>query len=239
MKIAILDNNRSFASVIKEILVFKGNNVKIFRNESDILNDKLLTQFDMIIIDLNLPNQYGLSIIRELKEKNVCSSVIVISVDFPDVVLRELRNMGIHNFLKKPFNFKDLNKIMNSYEKVENLIDEFINKQRDKKNILLLMDGGNYKILHNLRHFSFNEFEEKIKEIDLSETYIIDKMVFSDLPFFLSQMNQRGEKIILPKVIIILKEDLIKLNKLFSEKPDAKELVIKNTFVIDLKYIMS
>lgn len=239
MKIAILDDNRAFAGVLKEILVFKGHNVKAFYSGIEMLNDKFLKQYDMIIIDLYLPDQFGLSIIKELKEANINASIIVSSVDFSDNVLKKLKEIGIRHFLKKPFNFEDLNKIMLSIEKVELLIDDFIKKQKDGKDILLLTDGANYKILHNLKHFTLNEFKAKMEELDESETCIIDKMSANDLSVFLSEVDSNENCKKAPKVIILLREDLTRFRKMLSEKPEAKDIIIEKSFVIDLKFVMS
>ncbi|HAV91640.1 TPA: hypothetical protein DCW38_00420 [candidate division WOR-3 bacterium] len=239
MKIAILDDNRSFASVLKEILVFKGHLVKVFYNGLDLSTDKYVKQYDMIIVDLYLPDQYGLSVIKELREKSVDSTIVVASVDFSDTAISILKELGIKHILKKPFNYEDLDKIMMSIEKIENLIDEFINNSKDEKRILILTDGGNYRVLHKLTHLNYGVCEKEMEESDENEIFIIDGLNFKILPDFFNKIRKIQRDRPFPKVVILLKEDLTKFREMLSERPESKDLIIKSSFIIDLMYAMS
>ncbi|MGE3063370.1 MAG: response regulator [bacterium] len=239
MKIAILDDSQVYAHILKEILIFKDHNVRIFGKATDLLKDKFLNQYDIIIIDLCLPDQYGLSVIREIKEMNVSAVLIVASVDFSGMVYSKLREIGVRHILKKPFVFEDLEKIMVSIQKVESLIDDFVNGGTGKKKMLILTDGGNYKILHHLKHVSADEFIRNADDFNSDETCIIDKTNFSQFLDNFPEINRIEEAGRAPKLIILIEDDLKKIGKILSEKEAAQKLILKSAFFIDLKYTMS
>lgn len=239
MKIAILDDNRAYAEVLKEILIFKDNSVKVFGNGRDLLNDRYLMQYDIIIIDLTLPDQYGLSVIREIKEMNVKATIIVASIDFSVMVSKRLYDMGIRHLLKKPFVFDDLNKILVSIKKVEWMIEDFIGNKKEGKKMLLLTDGSNYKILHNLRKTNAEELKTRTDEFDAEETCILEGLTFSMLMEFMAEMNKRDVWNRMPRLIVPLEEDLSEISTVLKKRNEGGEDILKRAFVIDLKFAMS
>ncbi|MDD3803190.1 MAG: response regulator [bacterium] len=239
MKIAILDDNRAYAGVLKEILVFKGHNAKVFFNGLELLKDKFLLQFDMIIIDLYLPDQYGLSIIRELKEKNVTAVMVIASNEFTEMVYKRLREIGIRYMLKKPFVFDDLNRIILSIGKVERLIGDFIEDENTKKRVLLLASGANYKVLHNVKIISKSDLENRSDDFDMNETCLMTEMSLKDLLLNLPKFKEIQARKKLPKIIIPVLEDIATLSSLLEERVEQRDALLSFSYVIDLKYLMS
>jgi len=63
----------------------------------------LTTSYDLVITDIELPNQNGLSLVEKIKKKNPSQMVIVISAyKEVDYFLKSI-DLGIYSFLTKPF----------------------------------------------------------------------------------------------------------------------------------------
>ncbi len=75
-----------------------------------ILNNQ--NDYDVVIIDLIMPNKDGLSIIGEMRKKNINKKVIAISSYKSDYILSKLNDYNVDYFMLKPYNFDDLEKIV-------------------------------------------------------------------------------------------------------------------------------
>ena len=72
----------------------------IIRNKTD--------DFDLILLDLIMPNRDGLYLLDKMKEENISKNIIVITSFNSDEMIRRLSDYNIKYFLIKPFDFADL-----------------------------------------------------------------------------------------------------------------------------------
>ena len=86
--------------------------------------------YDVIVMDLILPNKEGLSILEDLKKLKLEKKIIVLTSYNKDDTIRKVSEYGVNYYMLKPFNFTDLEKrILDIYEGVtpkENLVDKKI-----------------------------------------------------------------------------------------------------------------
>jgi two-component system copper resistance phosphate regulon response regulator CusR/two-component system response regulator QseB len=66
------------------------------------------SQFDLIILDIGLPDGNGLQLLTEWREKNLATSVLILSArhDVDDKITG--LNLGADDYLTKPFSFGEL-----------------------------------------------------------------------------------------------------------------------------------
>ncbi|RXJ67424.1 response regulator [Halarcobacter ebronensis] len=88
-------------------------NVVVAKDGKEGVEKFNLSEIDLIITDLNMPNKDGLSMLKEIKEISPLIPTIVTSA-YDEEVKDNLQSLGITKLLKKPFNVKDL--IANSIE---------------------------------------------------------------------------------------------------------------------------
>ena len=67
-------------------------------------------EYDVILLDLIMPNKDGLQVLRELRERNLHKSVIVLTSFNAQNVIREASELGISYFILKPFELTELEK---------------------------------------------------------------------------------------------------------------------------------
>ncbi len=105
-RILVVDDNASNRDVLERRLTREGHNVVVAADGASALELVRLQEFDLILLDLIMPDLSGFEVLRRLKtsEKSRDIPVIVISaLDELDAVVRCIE-AGAEDYLSKPFN---------------------------------------------------------------------------------------------------------------------------------------
>lgn len=74
---------------------------------------KVLTdRFDLLIVDLRLPDMDGLALIRAVRQFDPFMKVIVMTAYGSAEMEKEVRKLGIHGYVTKPFVIDDMKKMI-------------------------------------------------------------------------------------------------------------------------------
>ena len=122
--ILIIEQELTVSAGLKAILEKEGYSV-VSTNTS--LNLKELFQDsspDLAIININLPKELGLSILRKTNELFPRIPIIAMSVYSNSLSTREIKRLGASDFIAKPFDVKFLK------EKIEELVEHKRNADR-------------------------------------------------------------------------------------------------------------
>ncbi len=101
------DHLREF--IIEYMLKPHGFAVEVAANGLDGLTKALHTAPDLILLDYELPTMDGMQILRRLRQKGVKTPVIVMTSHGSEHLAIEVFNLGVQNYLPKPF---DLSKAL-------------------------------------------------------------------------------------------------------------------------------
>lgn len=110
--IAIVDDNAEFCLLLERFLHAKGYDVIIFNSSLSFLNGSS-AQFDIVLLDLFMPDPDGITVLRQLAQCNFSGAIVLISGE-DDGVLRAALELskaqGLSNVvsLKKPFALESL-----------------------------------------------------------------------------------------------------------------------------------
>lgn len=63
---------------------------------------------DLIILDLSLPDIYGLDVLKVIRDQGVRSPVVILTAETDEVILVKCLEMGANDFIIKPFSFSVL-----------------------------------------------------------------------------------------------------------------------------------
>ena len=112
--VLMIDDNFELIKMVKEYFS-NSETVAINLTANDgvegldiILNKE--DEYDVILLDLIMPNKDGLQVLRELRERNLHKSVIVLTSFNAQNVIREASELGISYFILKPFELTELEK---------------------------------------------------------------------------------------------------------------------------------
>ena len=128
MKIFLLEDDYSLNETIKEMLEMNNHEIISFYN-GEVAYKNIFNNYDLYILDINIPSLNGLEILKSIKNMNPKTKVIMISANINIEMIKEAYTLGCDDYLKKPFDVEEL------ILKVEKF---------DKKNTNIFLDENIY-----------------------------------------------------------------------------------------------
>ena len=119
IKILIADDSSVIQTLTKKILITLDYEVTGVKNGSKVLPLVEKNDYDVILMDINLPGIDGISLtkqIRELSDKKKANvPVIAISGNYKNYSEEDFNDIGIKDLLVKPLNYDDLVEAVKKY----------------------------------------------------------------------------------------------------------------------------
>ncbi len=109
MKILLLEDDMLLSDAIEKYLITTGHSVESFKSGDDAYDALQEANYDLLVLDINVPGIDGLTLLERLHEKKIQIPTIFISalVDIEDI--SRAYDLGCYDYLKKPFHLKELN----------------------------------------------------------------------------------------------------------------------------------
>ena len=118
MKILLLEDELMLNNAISEYLRGIGHMIESFLDGADVLN-KVEQGYDLLILDVNVPNVDGFSVLQELNNRKIHIPTIFISAQIDIEDITKAYNLGAREYLKKPFHLGELGIKINQILKKE------------------------------------------------------------------------------------------------------------------------
>jgi DNA-binding response OmpR family regulator len=93
---------------IKKFLNIKGYFVDDFVDGERLLREANLHDYDCIILDINTPKINGFEVLKYIRENNISTQTIFISVLTDVQKVLKAFELGAADYLRKPFDFAEL-----------------------------------------------------------------------------------------------------------------------------------
>ena len=112
IKLLMVDDNINLVEMVKEF--FKEHELIEFGYSANDglegieLIEKEQNNFDVLILDLIMPNKDGMYVLSEMKRRGINKKVIVSTSYNASEVIREVAEYGVNYFILKPFDVTDL-----------------------------------------------------------------------------------------------------------------------------------
>lgn len=153
-KILIVDDEEDIAELISLVLEKEGFNTIVKNNAKDALNEIEKTKFDLILLDIMMPDMSGTELCSKIREKVDCS---IIFVSAKNAILDKMLGyeIGGDDYITKPFENTELVLKVKSHLRMKQR-----NSSNNKGNIIKI---GNI----TLNKESF-EVRKNDKKVDLS-----------------------------------------------------------------------
>src|SRR5476651_85124 len=107
-KILVVDDDPRLRDLLRRYLGEQGFNVYVAENAPSMNKLWVRERFDLLVLDLMLPGEDGLSICRRLRGSNDRTPIIMLTAKGEDVDRIVGLEMGADDYLAKPFNPREL-----------------------------------------------------------------------------------------------------------------------------------
>ncbi|MBD3841998.1 MAG: response regulator transcription factor [Campylobacterales bacterium] len=173
MKILLLEDESLLNDSITQYLKRLGHVVESFKDGLKAY-EAIDTTFDLLLLDINVPNISGFELIEKLNELNVHIPTIFISalIDISDIT--KGYELGCIEYMKKPFHLQELGIKLNQLLK---------NEVRTQNHILL---SKNYSFAKDSRTLYFQNEPQNLtkKQIDIIELLALNINMVVDFEKF-------------------------------------------------------
>lgn len=147
MKALVVDDEKNISEILSIVLSEFGFNVKTANSfyEFERLSEE--QSFDLALVDLRLPDGNGIDILKEIKEKNPNTEVIIITAfATPDTAVKAMK-LGAYDYIQKPFSIPELKLLIRNVKNKIELEKKLKEKEIDEDIELI----GKSKIIKNLK----------------------------------------------------------------------------------------
>ncbi|ETN96542.1 response regulator transcription factor [Zhouia amylolytica] len=107
-KILVIEDNPMVVRTIEFKLTKDGYDVTVAKDGREALSLIKSTQFDLILTDLMLPFISGKELIEYAKENHPNTPIIVLSTSTQEDIITNAFDMGVDDFITKPFSPQEL-----------------------------------------------------------------------------------------------------------------------------------
>ena len=108
MKLLVIEDEVELLKSIGKGLSLDGYYVDLAENGKKALELAYVEEYDLVILDLNLPDMFGLDVLKELKNINRDIKVIILTANSDLDTKIEGLDLGASDYVVKPFHFKEL-----------------------------------------------------------------------------------------------------------------------------------
>lgn len=134
-RLLVIDDNQSLLGLIKEYFS-RTSDITVSLQAKDgaegiTLIDKNTNEFDLIILDLVMPNKDGIAVLKHLNKHKIDKKVIVLTSYNTQDIIRQVSEFGVDYFMLKPFELsvleEKINDVINNNSTQGESIDLFHN----------------------------------------------------------------------------------------------------------------
>lgn len=108
MKILLLEDELMLRTSIEEYFEALNHQVVGFSSGDDALESIKNEDFDLLVLDINVPKMNGLKLLEELNKLDISTPTIFISANLDIDDISKAFDLGACDYLKKPFHLKEL-----------------------------------------------------------------------------------------------------------------------------------
>lgn len=118
-KVLIAEDSSVIQNLTKKILEIQNYTISSAKNGKQALQMASTEDFDLILMDINMPAMDGVECAREIRklkdEKKANVPIIAITGNARNYTMEEFNRAGINEFVAKPLNFDELVSVVKKY----------------------------------------------------------------------------------------------------------------------------
>jgi DNA-binding NtrC family response regulator len=118
IKLLLVDDEKDFIESLAERLQLRDFDVKTALNGNDAIRLVSEKEFDVIILDVKMPGKSGIETLKEIKNINQLSQVIMLTGHATVESAIQGMKLGAYDYIMKPTNTEELIKLINKAYKI-------------------------------------------------------------------------------------------------------------------------
>jgi two-component system, OmpR family, response regulator len=134
MNILIIEDDLTLNELITDYLKLNDNVVVSLEDGMNAIDTIDKTNFDLYIIDINIPNINGLEIVKYIRQKDTLTPIIIITASIELENFKTAYQNGCDDYIKKPFYLEEL----------EIRINKLLSKKLNDCSIIKISDNITY-----------------------------------------------------------------------------------------------
>lgn len=134
MNILLIEDDLTLNELITDYLKLNGNSVVSLEDGMNAIDTINKTNFDLYIIDINIPHINGLEIVKYIRQKDISTPIIMITASMELENFKTAYKNGCDDYIKKPFYLEEL----------EIRIDKLLSKKSNGNSLIKISDTITY-----------------------------------------------------------------------------------------------
>ena len=177
VNVMITDDHSMIREGLKQLLELEGD-FKVVAEAADgvecISKLEEVTP-DVLLLDINMPNMYGLEVLQKMKEKKIKVKVLVLTIHSEVEYLLKAVDIGVNGYLLKDSESAELKKAINAVVSGDNYIQPSLipvlnAKMIDRDKDVVKIESLTRRELEVLKNLSYGMYNKEIAEkLDISE----------------------------------------------------------------------
>jgi DNA-binding response OmpR family regulator/flagellar motor protein MotB len=176
MRILIAEDDEALARFVRQGLESERYTVDAFNDGEQALSAALACDYEIVILDLNLPKLDGVGVLRQLRVKKPSLPILILTqrIRVEDRVL--CLDTGADDYLGKPFSFSELSARIRALVRRSHLPSESVLTVSDLKldRVQRLVERGGLRIELTAKEFSLLEYLMRHAGRDVTRSMIIE-----------------------------------------------------------------
>ena len=107
-KILVVEDDTKMQIGLKDNLEFEGYDIKIAKNGKDGLQELLENSYDLVLLDVMLPQMSGFDVLKKARERGVATPVIMLTAKGEEIDKVLGLELGADDYVTKPFGLREL-----------------------------------------------------------------------------------------------------------------------------------
>ena len=186
MKILVVEDDKDTLDFLKPSLKAEGFVVDTAENGTDGISMTLANNYDLVILDFNLPDKNGDLVCQEIRKKGKTTPILILTVNTEVNNKVKLLNLGADDYLTKPFSFEELlarvKALLRRPEKIEKEILQVNNLTLDRKK--QKVTRAKREIYLTLKEFQLLEYLIRHQGEVISKVSILENIWDSEVDLF-------------------------------------------------------
>ncbi len=113
MKIFLVEDDYELNKSITSTFNAFGYEVTTYMDGKEAF-DNISTDYDIFLIDINLPNINGLELVKQIKQINLNAKIFIMSGDINIETIVYAYDLGCDDYIKKPFDIREIHAKVNA-----------------------------------------------------------------------------------------------------------------------------